>query len=375
MSRLVALLVALLAAAAAFYQLTLKPILTTAGLWRRVESLANDRCTSVPKLQACEKIVLHQPTGILYLACSLPSSRTFWSPAVNRLDAEHASFDDYVATYDPASNRVTRLKFLNFNSTRGFSSHGMDIVQSSSNSDELFVYLINHRAPLVHQSAREVGADSTVEIFRTVIDSDSLIHIRTVQDPIIICPNDVVGYPDGQSFYFTNDHGEKVRGLEYFGRKSSSVGYCHAQTGCKHAITNMQGNNGIARAQNDSLYVVNSLAGVINILERQSDDTLVISDTIPTDRSLDNASIDSDGALWIAGFPDALTFLFKHFPNPSIPAPSSALRMTLNTGSSSFFGEKYKLEKVFEDSGSIASGTTSVVHDAQRHRLFLHGMF
>ncbi|KAG6862198.1 hypothetical protein C0995_002128 [Termitomyces sp. Mi166 len=284
MSRLLTLLAGLLAVAAAFYQLTLKPILTQAGLWRRIESLNNDRCTSVPELQACEKIVLYQPTGVLYLSCSLPSSRTFWTPAANRLDAEHAYFDDYVATYDPASNRVTRLKFLNFNSTRGFSSHGMDIVQSSSNPDELFVYLINHRAPLANQSAREVGADSTVEIFKTLVNTDSLIHINTVQDPVIVSPNDLVGYPDGQSFYFTNDHSEKVgfvRKLEYFGRKSSSVGYCHAQTGCKYAITRMQGNNGIARAQNDTFYVVNSLAGAISILERQSDDTLVITDTIP----------------------------------------------------------------------------------------------
>lgn len=46
------------------------------------------------------------------------------------------------------------------------------------------------------------------------------------------------------------------------------------------------------------------------------------------------------------GFPDVFTFMFKHFSDPSVPAPSSALRMTLNTGSSSFFGEKYKLDKV-----------------------------
>ncbi|KAG6894138.1 hypothetical protein C0992_007391 [Termitomyces sp. T32_za158] len=285
MSRLLTIFVALLAVTVAFYQITIKPILALGGFWRRVESLANDHCTSVPELQACEKIVLHQPTGVLYLACSLPFSRTFWTPGATRLDAEHAAFNDYVATYDPVSRRVTRLKFLSFNSTRGFSSHGMDIVQSSSNPNELYVYLINHRAPLAGQSARQVGADSTIEIFKTVVNSDSLIHIRTVQDPVIACPNDLVGYPDGQSFYFTNDHGEKVgfvRELDLLGRKASSVGYCHAQTGCKYAITKMQTNNGIARAQNDTFYVVNSLAGTVSILERQSDDTLVITDKILT---------------------------------------------------------------------------------------------
>lgn len=81
----------------------------------------------------------------------------------------------------------------------------------------------------------------------------------------------------------------------------------------------MQGSNGIVRAQNDTFYVTNTLAGTLSILERQSDDTLVIEDTIATgehasvmvmitpqyilyvDRGLDNASMDSDGALWVAG--------------------------------------------------------------------------
>lgn len=35
-----------------------------------------------------------------------------------------------------------------------------------------------------------------------------------------------------------------------------------------------------------------------------------------------------------------------HINNPSLIAPSSALRMSINTGESSFFGEKYLVEKV-----------------------------
>ncbi|KAG6907905.1 hypothetical protein DXG01_006960 [Tephrocybe rancida] len=251
----------------------------------------------------------------------------------------------------------------------------MDVVQSSSKPEDLFIYLVNHRAPLDRQSARQVGADSSVKIFKTTVGSNTLTHIRTVHDPqSIISPNDLVGYPDGQSFYFTNDHGTKVglfHGLEIF-RRSSTVGYCHSHTGCKLAIRKMQANNGIARAQNDTIYVT-SMVGVISILERQSDDSLVVTDTVSTDRGLDNASIDSEGALWIAGFPNAFTF-FKHFANPSVPAPSSGLRITINTGPSSFYGEKYKVAKVFEDDGNIASGTTSVVYDAQRRRLFLHDL-
>ncbi|KAG5643602.1 hypothetical protein DXG03_000610 [Asterophora parasitica] len=348
MGRLLNFLVLVLAIAGGVYQLYLKPILVTAGLWRDVESIGNKHCKAVKELQACEKIVLHQPTGVIYLACSTPSSRPFWTPAVGRLNASGASFNDYVATYDPATSRITRLNIKNFGSERGLSLHGMDVVPSSSNPSELFVYLINHRAPLDPNSAPHVGADSAVEIFKTAVGSDTLSHIRTVEDPVIVCPNDLVGYPDGESFYFTNDHGEKVghlRELDILGRKTTSVGYCHVKEGCKHAITKMHGNNGIARAQNDTFYVLNSLGGAINILDRQADNSLVVAEVLPTDCGLDNASVDSDGVVWIAGFPDAFTLLFKHFANPSIPAPSSALRLSINTGTSSFYGKKYKLDK------------------------------
>ena len=84
----------------------------------------------------------------------------------------------------------------------------------------------------------------------------------------------------------------------------------------------MQGNNGIAKAQNDTIYVASSMGGGISILERQQDNTLVLSENIktgkyprntdtqkhpcsngvsPIDRLLDNLAVDANGALWVAG--------------------------------------------------------------------------
>jgi hypothetical protein len=156
------------------------------------------------------EIILHQPTGVLYLACSTLSSRVHWTPALGYLNETGASFNDYVASYDPRTSRITRFKVVNFKSDRGLSLHGMDVVPSSSNPSELFVYLINHRAPMGGLRATDVGADSVIEIFKTTVRGDTLTHIQTVQDPVILTPNDVVGSRDGKSFYFTNDHGEKV---------------------------------------------------------------------------------------------------------------------------------------------------------------------
>ena len=160
--------------------------------------------------EVCSEIVLHQPTGALYLACSNTASRVHWVPAIERLNESGASTDDYVAIYDPKTSHITRMTVQGFQSERGLSVHGMDVVPSSSNPSELFVYLVNHRTPLGNLKGKDVGADSVVEIFKTTVGGIALTHVKTVEDPVIYTPNDLVGSSDGKSFYFTNDRGNKV---------------------------------------------------------------------------------------------------------------------------------------------------------------------
>lgn len=113
------------------------------------------------------------------------------------------SLTDHVATYNPATSRVTRLKITGFPSSVPLALHGFDVVPSDTNPSELFVYLINHRPS--PEGATRVFADSVIEVFKTKVNSDELAYVATVEDPsVIITPNDVVGYGDG-SFHFTND--------------------------------------------------------------------------------------------------------------------------------------------------------------------------
>lgn len=129
---------------------------------------------------------------------------------MGRLNSSGRSEDDYVATYDPKTSRITRLTVTKYASARGLSLHGMDVVPSLSKPSELFVYLVNHRKPLGGKNAAEVGADSSIEIFKTSVGTKVLTHVKTVEDPVILTPNDVVGSPDGKSFHFTNDRGAKT---------------------------------------------------------------------------------------------------------------------------------------------------------------------
>ena len=85
--------------------------------------------------------------------------------------------------------------------------------------------------------------------------------------------------------------------------------------------------------------------------------------------------VDSKGAIWAAGLPKVLATRARILdPTQKTSAPSSLFKITLNIGESSFYGEKYSVEKVLEDDGTKISGITAVAHDATRGRLFLHGV-
>ncbi|KAL5484949.1 hypothetical protein ACEPAI_7591 [Sanghuangporus weigelae] len=379
---LLTVLVGVAAILGGVYQIKIKPKLTVLGEGRIVRPVGNTRCKTYPEAQACEKIVLHPETGLLYMACSTQQSRSHWIPATNRLNATGKSSMDYVAFFDPSTSSIKRLETEGFKFSRGLSLHGMDIARSREHPSELLIYLVNHREPLEgKEDAREVGADSVVEIFETKPGSDTMRYIATFKDPLIVTPNDIAATGDEMDFYFTNDHGfvktSLARRLNIDALLDlgwSNVGYCHAYKGCKLAADNIVGANGVVRGSDGKYYVASSTSGRIYVFERQTDDSLVLTDLIPLERSVDNLSIDQTGAIWGAGLVHALHLVNVHFETPSINTPSSALRITLNEGEGSYFGEKYKVEKIFEDSGELASGSTSVAYDAKRKKLYLHGI-
>ncbi|KAG6331418.1 hypothetical protein ID866_7671 [Astraeus odoratus] len=379
--------------------LHLRPYLAAIGIpGRSVESVGNGNCKTVPELQACEskstaatypalppsdaraEVVLHQPSGLVYLACSTPADRMQWMPAVNKLNTSRMFEADYVATYDPRTSAIKRLTFTGLASRGGIALHGMDVVPSLHDPSHLYVYVVNHRRPLAGDPWK-VGADSVIEVFETRLSDSELRHVRTFEDPtVIITPNDVVGSPDGQSVYFTNDNAQKLglkRHLNVLLQPyDTSVGFCDADQGCKFAYRGLHASNGIVKGlghDNDTYYVADYMLGEITVLERKPDNTFMYVEAIKTGYAADNLAIDSNGALWVAGITDLLGLVFRKFENPSELVPSTALRVTVNNDSTSFYGEKYSVDKIFEDPGQLASGITSVVYDTQGGLLFMHG--
>jgi arylesterase / paraoxonase len=65
--------------------------------------------------------------------------------------------------------------------------------------------------------------------------------------------------------------------------KDNNVVYCHVETGCKVALDNLNGANGITKSPwNETYYIANHRLGGVKLLDRQLDDTLALIDEIPT---------------------------------------------------------------------------------------------
>ncbi|KAG8743249.1 hypothetical protein FRC10_012293 [Ceratobasidium sp. 414] len=346
-----------------FYQVYLAPVLEVGGAFRSIEPLNTDQCEAVEDhgsteqsstYSYCAEFVIHT-SGLVYLACvPSPWDRVSWMPAANNFNAtafRARSIPDYVATYNPSSRTVAKLEVLNFAEPRGLSVHGIDVVPDEHDANLLWVYLVNHRPPLDPTAdAAQVGADSAIEIFKTRVGASTMEWVKTVEDPLImVTPNDIMGGANGQEFWFTNDSPVKtgvMRALHLLFRAQSTwVGYCHVDSGCKVAADQLHASNGIIRNTDGTVWVTSSaVGGYITVHEQQADKTLVPTEVIQVGRTLDNLAL-SDGSVIAAAAPKLLHFIFKSVHNPTIHSPASAYRISMNTGHSSYFGEKYKIEK------------------------------
>ncbi|KAF9645860.1 calcium-dependent phosphotriesterase [Thelephora ganbajun] len=367
------------------YQIRVKPLLEVGGVWKEVQDIGRElkeTCTYVNELKGCEQSSLHEPSGVLFLACTPPASRSQWLPFMGTHNTSVAG-TGYIVTYDPSSKKVTKLAANGFNSPRGLSPFGMDVVPSTHNPDEFTIYVVNMRPPFITSArAKKEGPDPSIEVFRYVMGGDSVQHVATWTDEkIVISPNDVVGLPDGKGVWFTNPLPYRTvisnAVVVLLQQKLSSIGFCGVD-GCKLAATGLYGINGIARSPftlNDTFYVAHTFLGGVSLFTRQSDNRLLLDEHIKTESGLDNLMVDSKGAIWAAGIPKVLA-IRAHILDPiqTASAPSSVFKITLNIGESSFYGEKYIVQKVLEDDGTKISGITSAVHDASRGRLFMHGV-
>ena len=118
------------------------------------------------------------------------------------------------------------------------------------------------------------------------------------------------------------------------------------------------------------IYVANSATGEVHVNELHMDSfALKLLDRIQVQHPIDNLSVDSNGDIFVASFPQ----LHKHLKSTKSPMdilpPVTVWRMRRRDDGT------YNVDKILEDNGSILPSSTIAVHDPQTGRMFLGGEF
>ena len=298
--------------------------------------------------------------------------------------------------------------------------HGIEIEVLSPT--RLRFWMNNHRPPVDANGnlldGKKVGANSTIEVFEHTRGSKTLEHVKTIFHEAVSTPNGLLADGTG-GVYITNDHDSKTgkvfnfpstlqasfpgffllslthspqfRFLEMISG-GGSLTYCTLAGECHLAYTQgfkfANGITGVFSPRNapnsaeennsSTIYVANSAKGFISTYTPFLNGTLIRGPDIPLGIPVDNLSIDSNGDIFAACFPDVLA-LVANLDGPILEKgnrreiASTVLRIRRVADEE---GEvRHVVKKVLEDiEGRVLPGATTAVHDVKTGMFWLGGV-
>lgn len=188
-----------------------------------------------PRLESCEDMWVSEQRRELYLACSDSTARLHWFPTMDHFNLAGRSQKDAMVVIDLDQPELAsgEVKFRELK-LQGFDGHAGDglldllgftgTVLEDGRVRFLMVNLKPSVDPVTGTYAQDqvaVGANSTVEIFETTADGQSLEYIRTITSPHIATPNRVARFGE-EGFYVVNDHGKAKSGQVSLSRPITS---------------------------------------------------------------------------------------------------------------------------------------------------------
>ena len=241
----------------------------------------------------------------------------------------------YLDLKDESFEPVNLTRDLQFH----FFPHGISMIRKGPQSYKVFV--INHPKNT-----------HSIEVFDLI--GDSLVHEKTMKNPSMISPNDVVAI-DEDRFYFTNDHGY-TKGLgrlaeEYLGLSVSNVVYFDGEH-YREAADGISYANGInLDFDRNLLFVASPRDFLVKVYKRKERGDLEFIEKIDCGTGVDNIEFDQDGKIWIGSHPSLLAF--TAYASGSKPiSPSEIITIDYrNRGD-------YTIETVFLDDGRKMSAST-----------------
>ncbi len=300
--------------------------LISTGFFRTIENQFEGTIVKKIPLPGAEDITISESDGFALISST---NRGVYPPK----EQEHGGL--YAIDLKNGEFETTHLtaSFL-----KPFAPHGISMIKR----DSIYKIMAINHTPQGH----------SIEVFTKY--KDNLVFEKSITDPSLISPNDIV-LIDENRFYFTNDHGY-AKGVgkfleEYAGLSVSNVMYFDG-------INFREVADGIAYAnginfdpKRNLLYVASPRKFLVKVYSRKNDGALEFIEDIPCGTGVDNIEIDKKGNLWIGGHPNLLRF--KAYAQGKKETSPSELIMITYHGKAD-----YSIETIYIGDGSAMSGST-----------------
>lgn len=255
------------------------------GFFRTIHPIGVENIVQKVALPGVEDIAIDREDKFIILSSDDRASRRDGKPSQGGL---------YTMKLDELTAAPVLLT-QNFKET--FYPHGISMLKVEQSKHR--IWAINH-----------VDGKHTIEVF-DLYHTDSLVYVETLQDDLMISPNDVVALSE-KELYYTNDHGNTsklgVLAENYLGVRASNV--VHIKNGSyRVAAEDIAYANGINYDHDRSLmFVASPRDFIVKVYNRTGTGDLALVENINAGTGVDNIEFDKQGALWIGCHPSLLSF-------------------------------------------------------------------
>ena len=318
-------------------------MLWSAGQFKTIEPHFSGECLTVSGLTGVEDITIHPRTGIAYLSACDRRAVGAGRPGGGGIYA----YDLNAANPNPVK--------LTPNVGPDYQPHGISLYVGNNGQDALFV--INHE-----------GGRHTIDIFD--IKNRRLIYRKTLSDPMLISPNDLVAVGPDRA-YISNDHRYVfgfMRGVEdYLKLRLSNVVYYNGSDFIEVA-EGIGYANGINVSHDGKIVYLCAVTELsLHVYDRDvSSGMLRLREKINMGTGVDNIEKDADGSLWIGSHPKLLTFV-RHAKDQSRLSPSQVLHVIPRASGD------FDIQEVYLNRGEEISGSS--VAAVRKRRMLIGAVF
>ncbi|KAL5352269.1 hypothetical protein ACLOAV_002216 [Pseudogymnoascus australis] len=346
-------------------------------------------------LESCEDLWLDDEGRTLYGACVDLKSRHEWSPGGDNFNVSGRTPNGRFVALNIDSPGLdgnygaTRLQITgDYHGPAGSKAidpNGFDVEILPNN--RLRFWMTNIRPPVdvisgEYLDATNIGANATVESFELVRGEDTLKWTGTfgANDRVVHSANNVAADLNG-GFVVSNDHSTPFglrRSLDLF-LGGGSVAHCTSSNDCKIVVDGLSFPNGLVRGLDGLFYVPSSMSGRIGVYSLSSAG-LTKTDEIEVGMPIDNLSVDANGDIFAAAFPDSLKLVKEVRKSAGLVVPGTVWQIRKVSSESDESGKEkgsitgnYRVWKVLEDRDGkvMPSAMTVAVHDSKTGRIFL----